>query len=119
MTDSISLPATVEMRRSRLLAVVVAVAVVAAAVTWSIAAAAGSGSGQATLRPRVSVQSSLTPAENGYVKGIVSLTPVVRAAAFGGPGALLDAMRLTPAEKSYVEGITSLTPAQQAAAFGR
>ena len=108
------------MRRSRFLAVVVAVAVVAAVATWSIAAAAGGGnSGQAIARPSVSAQSSLTPAESGYVKGIVSLTPAVRAAAFGGPGALLDVMGLRPGEKSYVEGITSLTPAQQAAAFGR
>ena len=53
------------------------------------------------------------------MQGITSMTPVQQAAAFGGPGGVLDALGLTAKEKRYVQGITSLTQVQQAAAFGR
>jgi hypothetical protein len=66
-----------------------------------------------------SVVSSLSPSERRYVDGITSLTPLERAAAFGGPGAVLDALQLDPRSRRYVEGIMSLSNAEQAAAFGR
>jgi Protein of unknown function (DUF4242) len=56
---------------------------------------------------------------NSYVDGITSLDRVQQAAAFGGHGAVLDALGLSPRDRQYVQGITSLTRAEQAAAFGR
>ena len=52
------------------------------------------------------------------MQGVTSLTPVERAAAFGGPGSVLDALGLGPRAKQYVQGVTSLTLVERAAAFG-
>jgi hypothetical protein len=71
-----------------------------------------------TVVEQPSVVSSLSPSERRYVEGIMSLTPLERAAAFGGPGAALDALQLDPKSKRYVEGIMSLSKTEKAAAFG-
>ena len=119
MTMSNSVPATIEIRRSRLLGLVAAVAAVAAGITAAlfVFAVNTEGSGQRN----VPAASPSTPSANeqAYVRGIASLTPVQQAAAFGGPGAVLDALGLSTQDRQYVQGITSLTPAQQAVAFGR
>src|SRR5262249_55532214 len=132
MTVSPSIPATVEIRRSRLLLLVAAVAIAAAAISWGATSASESSSGS-------SAQSSLvtqleqygrglsntgvfrTPvASSSYATAIAKLSRIQQAAAFGGPGATLSVLYgLSPTEAQYVRGITSMTPAQQAAAFGR
>jgi Nickel responsive protein SCO4226-like len=56
--------------------------------------------------------------EKQYVEGVTSLTQVEKAAAYGGPGGVLDALGLGPREKQYVQGVTSLTLVERAAAFG-
>jgi hypothetical protein len=75
-----------------------------------------------TSQPRVVASrgavESLDPGSRRYIEGITSLTPLERAAAFGGPGAVLDALQLDPRSRRYVEGIMSLSNAEQAAAFG-
>jgi hypothetical protein len=134
MTVSPSIPATVELRRSRLLVLVAAVAVVAAAGSWAITDAAEntsstsrSSSTSAGLvaqarqygRGMTEIGTIATSARNGYAYRIAKLTRLQQAAAFGGQGAVLDALGLTAKEKRYVQGITSLTQVQQAAAFGR
>jgi hypothetical protein len=109
MTVSPSIPATLEIRRSRLLALLATVAVAAGGITWAVAASAGS---------TASSSPSMTPAGREYVQGITSLSRLEQAAAFGGPGAVLDALRLSEQEKRYVNGVTSMDLVEQAAAFG-
>jgi hypothetical protein len=133
MTVSPSIPATVELRRSRLMVLVAAVAVVAAGSAWAITNAA-----ENTSSPSASSYTSAglvaqagqygrgvtnigvvgTSAGNDYANRIAKLTRLQQAAAFGGPGAVLDALGLTAKEKQYVQGVASMTPVQQAAAFG-
>jgi hypothetical protein len=104
MIVSTSVPATIQMRRSRLLGLIVAVAVVAAGITWALTVAVdtGSGSVQTSAQPKVSVGSSLTPVQQATV--------------YGGPGAVLDALGFRPQEKQFVQGFVTLAKAQQAAA---
>jgi hypothetical protein len=121
MSVSTPIPRTVELRRSRLIGLVAVVAVLAAGITWALltfVVDSGSGSAQESATP-AAVRSQLSPSEQRYVKGISALTRVQQAAAFGGPGGVLDALGLDPQDKRYVKGIASLTPAEQAAAFGR
>jgi hypothetical protein len=142
MTVSPSIPATVEMRRSRLLGLVAVVAVAAAAVTWAtFAATESSGTNARSATPPALVAQAgqygrglsrigsyfrstgnsdlqLTPAEKRYVHGIASLSRVEQAAAFGAHGGVVDALGLSPREAAYVKAIVSLTPAQMTGAFG-
>ena len=128
MTASHSIPTTLEMRPSRLVAIVVLVAAVTAAITWALVTFAG-GSGteatQGSVRPSTSQQNAaipfalgLSPQGSQYVQGITSLSRLEQAAAFGGHGGVLDALKLRARDKQYVHGITSLSPAERAAAFG-
>jgi hypothetical protein len=121
MTVSPSIPATVQMRRSRLLGLLATVAVVAAAVTWA-AFAASEGSSRSG-RPvgsetTSSVLAPLTPSEKRYVQGISSMSRVQQAAAFGGHGGVIDALGLDARDAAYVKAIVSLTPAQMTGGFG-
>jgi hypothetical protein len=121
MTVSPSIPATVQMRRSRLLGLLAMVAVVAAAVTWAAFAASESSRGSTApvgAETTASVLKRLTPSEKPYVQGITSLSRVQQAAAFGGHDGVIDALGLTPREAAYIKAIVSLTPAQLAAGFG-
>ena len=131
MTVSPSIPATVEIRRSRLLLLVAAVAIAAAAISWAATNAADSGSSSAQSNLVVQAEqygrgltntgTFRTPVGNGgsYATRIARLSRVQQAAAFGGPGAMLSVLYgLTPKEAMYVRGITSMTPEQIAAAFG-
>jgi hypothetical protein len=143
MTVSSSIPATVQMRRSRLVGLLAIVAIVATAITWAAFAATESGSGTvgnpaaasdipnpaaqygrglsqvgSFFRTTASRDLQLTPSEKRYVQGIASLSRVEQAAAFGGHGGVIDALGLSPREAAYVKAIVSLTPAQIAAGFG-
>ena len=84
MSVSASIPATVQIRRGRLLGLVAGVAVLAAAVTWVVltfAVDAGSSTSQA-VAPRV-VAAPLTPAQRSI--GVLPVRSVERAHA--GPAA--------------------------------
>jgi hypothetical protein len=132
MTVSPSIPATVEIRRSRLLTLVAAVAVVASGSTWAIAAATDSTGSAAPhdTSPSLVQQAQaygrglteigkIATASSSYANGIARLSRLQQAAAFGGPGAVLSVLYgLTPKEALYVRGITSMSSMQQAAAFG-
>ena len=85
MTVSSSVPATIQVRRSRLVGLIAAAAAVAAGITWALltfAVNTRTGSAQGRV-PTASAPSSLSASERRYVKGITSLTPVEQAAAFG------------------------------------
>jgi Nickel responsive protein SCO4226-like len=154
MNVSATIPATVQIRRSRLLGLIGGVAAVAAAVTWAVLAFgvdSGSSKGQASAQPQPTeyslpipstivtqpagepvyllpipstivtqptAASQLTESQLRYVRGITSLSPLERAAAFGGPSAVLDALQLDRDGRRYVEGISSLSRLERAAAFG-
>ena len=137
MTVSSSIPATVQIRRSSLLGGAVVVAAAAAAVTWvlltfawgtgSSTAGTAGGSQGSVIQQVESYGRGLTNAgsafrtpvqENSYVQGIASMSRVEQAAAFGGPGGVIDALGLDPQDARYVEEIMALTPAQLAAGFG-
>ena len=133
MTLSTSVPATVQIRRSSLLGGAVLVAAAAAAVTWVLLTFAW-GTSSSTAGRQASVVQQVesygrgltnagsffrTPAQvSRYVQGITSMTRVEQAAAFGGPGGVIDALGLDPQDAKYVKGIMALTPAQLAAGFG-
>jgi hypothetical protein len=133
MTVSPSIPATVEIRRSRLLVLVAALVVVTAGITWAIAAATEStgsttqGSTASLVQQAEAYGHGLTEigklgaaSASSYANRIAKLTRVQQAAAFGGPGAVFSVLYgLTPQEAIYVRGITSMSTRQQAAAFGR
>jgi hypothetical protein len=140
MTVSPSIPATVQMRRSRLVGLLAVVAVAAAAVTWAASAATQSnGTGSSTQSALVNQAEQyglglsragsyfrstgrsvpgLTPSEKRYVYGIAAMSRVEQAAAFGGHWGVIDALELDPRDAAYVKAIVSLTPAQLAAGFG-
>jgi hypothetical protein len=122
MNVSTTIPQTVQIRRGRLLGLIVGTAALAAATTGAILTLVGNtgnGQVQTTAAAPSAVTSSLSPGESRYVSGISSLTPLERAAAFGGRRGVLDALQLGPKARRYVEGIASLTPVERAAAFGR
>jgi hypothetical protein len=103
MTVSPSIPATIEIKRSRLLGIIVGVAAIAAAVTWALVTLVV---GTDTSSPQASTQTARS----------TSLTPVQLATVNGGSDAVLEALGFGPQEKQFVEGIVTLAKAQQAAA---
>jgi hypothetical protein len=135
MTVSSSIPATVQIRRSSLLGGAVLVAAAAAAVTWVLltfawgtsSSTAGTAGGQSSVQQIESYGRGLTNAgaffrtpaqEARYVQGIVSMSRVEQAAAFGGHNGVIEALGLDPQDARYVEEIMALTPAQLSAGFG-
>jgi hypothetical protein len=117
MTVSNSIPATIQMRRSSLVGIIAAVAVLAAGIT-AVLLVFAVNTGSSEQRSVQTTASSPSQSDQAYVKGITSLTPAQQAAAFGGPGAMLDALGLSGQDTQYVQGVTSMTPVEQAAAFG-
>ena len=139
MSVSPSIPATVQIKRGRLIGLVAAVAVLAAAVTWALSSFAFDSGSSTTASSDVqasAIGNPLPPAslhfrvvagpgsataaaqDAQYVRGITAMTPVEQAAAFGGHGGVLDALGLAPRDEQYVKGIMQLTPAELQAAFG-
>ncbi len=137
MTVSPSIPAPIETRRGRLFGGALLVVAAVAGLTWgllSLTVDTGSTSTRATSPSLVQQAeaygrglteigklgtASAGTSESSYVNAIARLSRVQQAAAFGGPGAVLDALGLSAGEKQYVQGITSMSTEQQAAAFGR
>lgn len=124
MNVTTTIPAQIEIRRSRLAALVVAVAAVVAMVTWALTAYAfdsGSAQSEPQTLTRASVLTSLTPSERRYVNAITSMSPIARRAAFGTDATSARAAvlaTLTPTERRHVLQVLTLTPRQLAAVFG-
>ena len=80
-----NMPATVQIRRTRLLGLVATVAAVTVAVTWAIASIvdAGTHTVRTTVPTTASVLSSLSPSERQHVQAITSMTPAELKATFG------------------------------------
>ena len=124
MTVSTSIPATVEIRRSRLLGLVVAVAAIAAVVTWALVALAfNSGSTSVTAS---SAKPAFIPASAPKGPSIMSLTPSDLAANALGTGYQLPTAQhgptlasvlasMSPATRRYTKAIMNLSFAQLAA----
>src|SRR5262245_35262920 len=105
MNVSTAIPQTVQIRRGPLLGLIAGSAALAAATTWAILTLVGNtddGQVQASPAAPSVATSSLSPDQSRYVKGISSLTPLERAAAFGGPAGALDALQLGPKARRYV-----------------
>jgi hypothetical protein len=117
MNVSTTIPATVQIRRSRLLGLIGLVAAVAAAVTWAVLAFgvdSGSGQAQTNALAKPAVVSSPIPM-TGYLDGITSRPSVVEQPAVVSSSVLSS---LSPNARRYVESITSMSPAQLRATFG-
>jgi hypothetical protein len=114
MTVSPSIPATIEMRPSRLAGLVMAAALAAAVTTGALLTFVvdlGAESAQRRVQP-----TTITPS---FIAGAQHIARIGSMAQAQHNSAVLHALGLGPRETEYVHGITSLTPAQQAAAFGR
>jgi hypothetical protein len=147
MSATTTIPATVQLRRSRLVGLMTASAALAAGITCvllifvvhhanqgapagssvsgyvdGVAAATPAQLAAAFGTPRVSLLSSLDPADRAFVQGIVRSTPTELVAAFGNEGvAPLDYdFYSSPSTtwNAYVQGIVSSSPEELAAAFG-
>jgi len=124
MNITTTIPGQIEIRRSRLAALVVAVATLVAVVTWALTAYAfdnGSAQAEPQTLTRTSVLTSLTPSERRYVNAITSMSPAALRAAFGTDATSARAAvlaTLTPTERRHVLQVLALTPRQLAAVFG-
>ena len=116
MSVSTPVPATIEMRRSRLLGLVAGVAAVACAATWGVLAFAvntGSGSASAaSVSAPAAASDEQRAAFDQFAKSISGTAQAQQAAA------VLHALGLNAKDKEYVQAITSLSHDEQAAAFG-
>jgi hypothetical protein len=124
MTASTSIPVTIEIRRSRLAALIVLVAAIAAVVTWAIATFAfdnGSSTARSSSLPRVAVAARIPRGPS-----IMSLTPADLAANALGTGYQLPTVHhgptvasvlasMSPETRRYTKAIMNLTFAQLAA----
>jgi hypothetical protein len=135
MNFSLTLPSTVQIKRTRLVGLLAAVAVLASALTWAAVSATSRTAAKGTqlhFPTSAEVLASLTPAERRYVEGVIA-TPADRlAAVFGNrpvvattepprvhlPTRVEVMAPLDPATRRYVEGLLVASPAQLAAAFG-
>ena len=128
MNASTAIPATIEIRRSRLLWLVCAVGVLAAAVTWSLVAVAfDGGSGGATrVQAPVVVPASSAAQDAARVPSVMDLTPAELAGGALGTGYALPSVEqgptlssvlasMTPSTGSYTQAIAALTFRQLAA----
>ncbi|SRR6266498_843455 len=128
MNVSTSTPATVEIKRSRLLGLIALVAALAAAATWIVLALAfDSGSSTASsVRPNVSSPVSLPMQDARKDPSIMSLTPAQLAANALGTGYQLPIQHkgrtvtsvlasMSPETRRYTEAVMGLTFAQLAA----
>jgi hypothetical protein len=123
---STTIPATVQIRRSRLLGLIGAVAAVAAAITWAVLAFAVDTGAETAQQQSVSaptVVSSPIPS-TGYLEAI--RTPTTMLSSPIPSTGYLDAINVTAPtvvssptpSTGNLEAISSLTPAQLRAAFG-
>jgi hypothetical protein len=108
MNATTTLPATVQLRRSRLVGLMAASAALAAGITCALLIFAVHHSNQATPE-RISA--------NTYLDGIAAATPAQLAAAYGTPDVGLIST-LDPADRAFVQGIMRSTPTELVAAFG-
>ncbi len=116
-----NMPATVQIRRTRLLGLIATVAAVAVAGTWAVASIvdAGTHTARTTVPTTASVLSSLSPSERQHVQAITSMTPAELKATFGtGNVDAIDGLGLSPKAEKYVRAITAMTPAELRATFG-
>jgi hypothetical protein len=120
MTVSMTIPATVHIRRGRLVGLVAGVAACAAALTGTVVAvAADSGSERSRATTAEQILESLSPEMRQHVDAVAAMTPLELAATYGThPHSALDALQLAPAQREYVEGIMASSPEQLAAAYG-
>ena len=110
-----NMPATVQIRRTRLLGLIATVAAVAVAGTWAVASIvdAGTHTARTTVPTTASVLSSLSPSERQHVQAITSMTPAELKATFGtGNVDAIDGLGLSPKAEKYVRAITAMTPAE-------
>ena len=125
MNVSTTIPATIEIKRSRLMWLVVGVAALAAALTWAVVAIAyGGGSGSAPVaRP---FASGPAVADGARVPSIMELTPARLAAGALGTGYALPGVHegptvaaviasMSPSTRRYTQTVTTLTFRQLAA----
>jgi hypothetical protein len=125
---SIAIPATIQIKRNELLALVVAVAVLAAAITWMLVAFAfdtNASTPTSSAQPLASPASSAT-IDARRVPSLMSLSPARLAGGAFGIGYALPTARegptlasvlasMSPETRRYTKAITSLTFAQLAA----
>jgi hypothetical protein len=127
MNVSTTIPATVQIRRSRLVGLVAGVAAVAAAITWAVLAFAvdtGTETAQRQIVSAPPVVSSPIPV-TGYLEAIRIPATAVLSSPIPSTG-YLDAINVTAPtvvssptpSTGNLEAISSLTPAQLRAAFG-
>jgi len=118
MSTSAAVQHNIQIRPSRLAALLVAVATLTAVTTWSVGSAVDSN-GSAKTKTVAST----------YVDEVVGLTPAQQAAMFGNVSVADQIARLSPAQQAaiygnvlpsaqYVDGVVAMSPAQRAAAFG-
>jgi len=128
MNVSTTIPATIEIKRSRLMWLVVGVAALAAALTWAVVAIAyGGGSGSAPVaRPFASGPAGSAVADGARVPSIMELTPARLAAGALGTGYALPGVHegptvaaviasMSPSTRRYTQTVTTLTFRQLAA----
>ena len=129
MSTSIAIPATIEIKRNRLLALVTAVAVLAAAITWMIVHFAfdqNASPAVSSVQPAVPNAVSSATADAGRVPSLMSLSPARLAAGGLGIGYALPTAQsgpttesilasMSPETRRYTKAVTSLTFAQLAA----
>jgi hypothetical protein len=128
MSVSTTIPATVEIRRSRLLGLMVGVATVAAAIAWALTAYALGDQGRRSVSGRAvmssptwaSVLSSLSPQERSYLEAMTAVCSVAvcppeeRLAARLGIASISAPRRanvlssLSPQERSYLKAMTAV-----------
>ena len=106
MSTSATVPSTIQIRPSRLAALLVAVALLSGVTAWTVRQVTTESHVRSS--PKSDVVSSPGPATKAYVDEVVSLDAEQRAAIFG---------NLSPTER-YLQGVTALNPEQQAAIWG-
>jgi hypothetical protein len=118
MNASTTIPATIQIRRSRLLGLIGGVAALAAAVTWA-ALAFGVGSGTRIVSGQVDVLEKMGASSRQYVEAVSTMTPAELKATFGtGPVDTIGTLGLSPQVERYVRSIVSMSPAERRATFG-
>ena len=114
MNVSASIPATVEIRRNRLLGLIVAVAALAAAIT-SVVFAFGFDGGASTAAPSVPIDASVPVSSAAQdarkVPSLMSLTPARLAAGALGTGYALPSTRNGPTLASVLASMSPETGA--------
>jgi hypothetical protein len=129
MSTSIAIPATIEIKRNRLLALVTAIAVLAAAISGIIvhfAFDSNASTAVSSAQPAVPNAVSSATVDAGRVPSLMSLSPARLAAGALGTGYALPTAQegptlasvlasMSPQTRRYTKAVTSLTFAQLAA----